>query len=106
MRVSDLELALSSGTNSATRPAQPTGQAAVSPEGPSGNESASAEAIGALVRVSDGAVLWNEQTRATMTEQAGNARLDKARRHMAADAVRFALLQLERRFRQYRLRFQ
>jgi hypothetical protein len=70
-------------------------------------ESATAEAIGALVRVSDGAVLWSARTTATMTGSTrANETAPAARRRVALDAVRFSLVQLERRFRQYRHRFE
>jgi len=105
-RVSDLELALlhtpraGAGARSADNPTD--GLTADSAT----RDTATAEALGAFVRVSDGAILWNERTTATMTGQQDGADIEKSRRKMAVDAVRFSLLQLERRFRQYRLRFE
>jgi len=72
----------------------------------SSTDTASAEAIGALVRVSDGAVLWRDRTTATTAERVDMQDPGTSRKRLALDAVRFSLLQLERRFRQYRLRFE
>jgi len=100
--VPDLEMAIVTAPSSKDilSPGVPTGETEA-------QESATAEAIGALVRVSDGAVLWNARTTATMT---GGTRANEtpaaARRRVAMDAVRFSLVQLERRFRQYRHRFE
>ena len=101
-RVSDLELAVTT---------VPTSAASTPPKDPrpdaDAQESATAEAIGALVRVSDGAVLWNARTTATMS---GGVRANEtpaaSRSRIALDAVRFSLVQLDRRFRQYRHRFE
>ncbi len=101
-RVPDLEIAVTtvpaSVAGSSPRDLRPDADA---------QESATAEAIGALVRVSDGAVLWNARTTATMS---GGVRANEtpaaSRRRIARDAVRFSLVQLDRRFRQYRHRFE
>jgi hypothetical protein len=105
-RVSDLELALIRPAQTATALSSADSHSNAQSTDAGTRDTATAEAIGALVRVSDGEVLWNERTKATMTGQQEGAGNEKSRRHMAVDAVRFSLIQLERRFRQYRLRFE
>jgi hypothetical protein len=105
-RVSDLELALVNGPRMAAGALSTDRTADVLTADSAPRDTATAEAIGALVRVSDGAVLWNERTKATMSGQLEGRGLENARRHMAIDAVRFSLLQLERRFKQFRLRYE
>lgn len=72
------------------------------------NREARAVAVGALIRVEDGAILWFDRTTATMTENnipvKGVSDLFSAKRLMN-DASRFSLLQLQRRFALYRRQF-
>ncbi len=106
--VCDLEMALNDPQQGRDRLASHTaigaqdGQSADSPA----LESATAEAIGALVRVSDGAILWRDRTSATMHGGAGGSGAAAFRKHIALEAIRFSLVQLERRFRQFRLRYE
>jgi hypothetical protein len=107
-RISDLQLALTGSAPVARGPAAaaaPPSTVDPATDAPM-METATAEAIGALVRVSDGAILWNERTTATMTAGKPGPQPESVRRRVAVDAVRFSLVQLERRFRQYRLRFE
>jgi hypothetical protein len=68
---------------------------------------ARAEAVGALVRVSDGAVLWQDHATATMTlrptEKNKTVSVDK---HVVEQAEHFALIGLQRRFYDYRVHFE
>jgi len=106
-RVSDLELAMGDSAAVPVDLASPIHGRPNEKAPPNSTplDTASAEAVGALVRVSDGAVLWQGRTTATTTRQIGD-RNAATRTRVAFDAVRFSLLQLERRFRQYRLRFE
>jgi len=68
---------------------------------------ARAETAGALVRIGDGAILWNDRATATMTvrpEDSLTAGLSD--RQVAEDAIHFALLDLQWRFRRYRASFE
>jgi hypothetical protein len=115
-RIGDLELAQEMGAPGGTessRQEEPEAQmkrASISAQGrPSERMTARAEAIGAFVRVSDGAVLWHERTTATSASFTSSANPEgdsPAARRAVSDAVHFALLQLERRFRQYRSRYE
>lgn len=69
---------------------------------------ARAEAVGALVRVGDGALLWRDRAAATMTVRLshGKTAVGTTGRQVAEDAVHFALLQLQRQFRSYRAGFE
>ncbi|HLK56622.1 MAG TPA: hypothetical protein VKU00_08660 [Chthonomonadaceae bacterium] len=63
-----------------------------------------AEVVGVLIRVRDGAVLWQDRATATMSSRhkvIGEAEAQAANRQAAEDATRFALLQLQRQFRAY-----
>lgn len=69
------------------------------------------EAIGTLIRVFDGVTLWQDHAAAVLPangsplRQAG--RLSQtAEQQVARDAIRFALIDLKLRFRQYRARFE
>jgi hypothetical protein len=68
---------------------------------------ARAEAVGALVRVEDGVVVWQHRATATMTARSpvGGAE-GAADKQVMADAVRFALVELQRLFWDYRARFE
>ncbi|HLJ56043.1 MAG TPA: hypothetical protein VKT77_13470 [Chthonomonadaceae bacterium] len=101
-RVADLQMSIEmAGGPDAPSPGQAVAHYAES------QESATAEAVGALVRVADGALLWSARTTATMTGRTRSGEAAAlARRRIAVDAVRFSLVQLERRFRQYRNKFQ
>lgn len=69
---------------------------------------ARAEVTGALVRVADGVVLWDSRTTATMTARPprrGAAFTRDSERRVAVDAVRFALLHLQRELASYRAGF-
>ena len=63
-----------------------------------------AEAVGVLLRVSDGAVLWRDrcavslESHADRSDSFSTARQEQA---VARDAVKFALLELQRRFHRY-----
>ena len=60
-----------------------------------------------LVRIGDGVALWSDRAAATMTvrpEDSLTASLSD--QQVAEDAVRFALLELQRRFRRYRASFE
>ncbi|MCW3096479.1 MAG: hypothetical protein JWL77_2097 [Chthonomonadaceae bacterium] len=68
---------------------------------------ARAEAVGALVRVSDGVVLWQDHATATMTLRPTEA--DKPHsidKQAVAQAEHFALTALQARFRAYRAHFE
>jgi hypothetical protein len=68
---------------------------------------ARAEAVGALVRVADGAVLWQDHATATMTLQpTGNHKTTSLDRQAVEEAEHFALTELQRRFRAYRAHFE
>ncbi|HZO92031.1 MAG TPA: hypothetical protein VFB38_27180 [Chthonomonadaceae bacterium] len=70
---------------------------------------ARAEAVGALVRVRDGALLWNDRATATLSARPflNDKPIQlKTDAEIARDAVRFALIQLQRNFARYRARFQ
>jgi hypothetical protein len=114
-RIGDLEIAQEMGRPRGSAPSNLNVNAEARDPGAgsrtlSGQQvSASAEAIGAFVRVSDGALLWHERTTATSTIAlpAGTPEGDSpAARRAATDAIQFALLQLERRFRQFRSRYE
>jgi hypothetical protein len=69
---------------------------------------AQAEAVGSLVRVSDGVILWQERANANMVERVrpdANGKTNVTETRIAQMAVRFALLQLQRRFRGFRHHF-
>ena len=72
------------------------------------NREARAVAIGALVRVDDGEILWFERTTATMNAHdvkvTGIADFSTSKR-LVNDVSRFSLLQLQRRFALYRRQF-
>jgi hypothetical protein len=70
---------------------------------------AKAEAVGALIRISDGTVLWRAHAAATMSATlASHTGLANwpTEQHIAADAVRFALVDLERQLLRYRATFE
>ncbi len=70
---------------------------------------ARAEAAGTLIRVADGAILWKEFASASMTTQDNPAIKKNSNdidRTTARDAVKFALIELQRKFRKYRSKFQ
>jgi hypothetical protein len=78
------------------------------PSPPVVEEEARAVAVGALVRVKDGALLWQDRATATMTTRQpeySSAALS-GERQVVRDATRFALLQLQRQFRHYRAGFE
>jgi hypothetical protein len=63
-----------------------------------------AEVAGALVRVSDGAILWRERAQATMLlrrSQRQGSQQTPTDRLAALDAIKFALLELQRRFQRH-----
>lgn len=64
-------------------------------------DAARAEAVGMMLRVADGMVLWEERVQATMEGRFSDTRRDGAKR-VVQDAERFALLELQRRFAKYR----
>lgn len=70
--------------------------------------SARAETEGVLFRVADGTVLWKDFASASMissasaTEHRTQLEMDRS---AASDAVRFSLIELERKFRKYRSGF-
>ena len=76
------------------------------------------EAVAVLVRVSDGAILWQDRATSTTTAPlgaqgaAGSASSEKAAQSiqpvqsMIHDATRFALIELQRRLRHYRAQFE
>jgi hypothetical protein len=110
-RVTDISLEEGPVESPNTQPA--------APETPQIETSARAGAVGALVRVFDGAILWRERATATMTgrRSASPAVIQNSKsslpdltvsveRKLCEDAARFALLQLQREWRQYRLRFE
>ncbi len=66
------------------------------------------EAVGALVRVRDGALLWHDRATATMSARSllnGRPIRLRTEAEVARDAARFALLQLQREFERYRAGF-
>ena len=68
-----------------------------------------AEAVGVLVRVSDGAVLWSERANATVQDTFAAGTSDERRRRerkAANDAGKFALMDLQRRWHGYTMRFE
>lgn len=68
---------------------------------------ARAEAVGALVRVADGVVLWQEHATATMTlHPKGDDKTHSIDRQAVQEAEHYALTELQRRFRAYRARFE
>jgi hypothetical protein len=70
---------------------------------------AKAEAVGALIRASDGMILWRAHAAATMSAlMPGNAEPATwpTEQHIAGDAVRFALVDLERQLAHYRDSFE
>ncbi len=68
---------------------------------------ARAEAVGALIRVRDGAVLWQDRATATMTlHPTGDSKSVSIDRQAVEDAEHFALSDLQRRFRAYRAHFE
>lgn len=76
---------------------------------PQREREARATAYGTLLRVQDGAQLWQDWTTATMTAhtpQSDGALPPDSDRQLARQATRFALVDLERRFRHYRESFQ
>lgn len=71
--------------------------------------SARAEATGALVRVRDGALLWHDRCTATMSVPFNTPDYLGRREtipEIIADAERFALLELRRRFHKYRAAYE
>ncbi len=72
------------------------------------NREARAVAIGALVRVEDGKILWFERTTATMSAHdikvTGIDDFSTSKK-LVNDVSRFSLLQLQRRFALYRRQF-
>jgi hypothetical protein len=88
----------------APRPAPPP-----APSGPTVETGARAEVVGALVRVADGAVLWNGRTSATMTVRSDSVtamRRPPTDRSLARDAIHFALIDLQRLLAAYRASFE
>lgn len=69
---------------------------------------ARAEAMGVLVRVSDGAVLWQDRVTAAANGhiRPTSAVADSSRRDLAHSALRFVLMQLRRSLHAYRARFE
>ncbi len=68
---------------------------------------ARAEAVGALIRVADGVVLWQDLATATMTlRPTGDNKTHSIDREAVQEAEHFALTALQRRFRAYRARFE
>jgi len=68
---------------------------------------ARAEAVGALVRVADGIVLWQDHATATMTlHPTGDNRSSSIDKQAVEEAEHFALTALQARFRTYRARFE
>ncbi|HLV79858.1 MAG TPA: hypothetical protein VKT32_06225 [Chthonomonadaceae bacterium] len=110
--VTDIEMEAGTADPQAGHPAGPGGGrlagSALESARPMARERvARAEAAGALVRVADGAVLWSDRAAESMTvrpEDSLTAGLSD--RQVAEDAVHFALLELQRRFRRYRARFE
>ncbi|MCS6775829.1 MAG: hypothetical protein RMJ43_02700 [Chloroherpetonaceae bacterium] len=60
------------------------------------------EVTGALVRTADGTVLWQDRARATMKEHTLPASLEVVEQRVMLTALRFAWLDLQRRFHAYR----
>lgn len=68
---------------------------------------ARAEAVGALIRVADGVVLWQDRATATMTlRPTGDKKTPSIDKQAVEEAEHFALTALQRRFRAYRARFE
>ncbi len=70
---------------------------------------ARAEAVGVLLRVSDGAILWRDRAAVTLPTRADRARSFSTLRQeqtAARDAAKFALLDLQRRFHRYIAHFE
>ena len=68
-----------------------------------------AEAVGALLRVSDGAILWRDRAAVTLPSRMDRSRSFSTLRQeqtVARDAAKFALLDLQRRFHRYIARFE
>lgn len=63
------------------------------------------EVTGALVRTTDGTVLWQDRARATMKEHTPSASLQVVEQRVIQTALRFAWLDLQRRFHAYRESF-
>jgi len=107
-RISDLEMSLTAqDSRSAGKAEAPVKRTVASQdEDTAPAESASAEAIGALVRVSDAALLWNHRTSATWQGRNRGAQDAAGRKRTAESAIRFALAQLDHRFQIYRRRFE
>jgi hypothetical protein len=80
------------------------------PHAPPREREAKAEAVGALIRASDGVILWRAHASATMSATlTGLPRLTATHRgeqRIATDAVRFALTDLERQFMHYRATYE
>ncbi len=68
---------------------------------------ARAEAFGAMIRVADGAILWQDRATATMTlHPTADRKPASIDRQAVEDAEHFALSDLNRRFSAYRARFE
>ena len=68
---------------------------------------ARAEAVGALVRIADGVVLWQDHATATMTlHPAGDRKAASVDKQAVEQAEHFALMELQRHFRAYRAHFE
>ena len=68
-----------------------------------------AEAVGVLLRVSDGAILWRDRAAVTLPSRADRSRSFSTARQeqsVARDAAKFALLDLQRRFHKYIAHFE
>ena len=66
-----------------------------------------AEAVGVLLRVSDGAILWRDRAAVTLPTRAARSFSTQRQEQTAArDAAKFALLDLQRRFHRYVARFE
>ena len=68
-----------------------------------------AEAVGVLLRVSDGAILWRDRAAVTLPSRADRSRSFATVRQeqaVARDATKYALLDLQRRFHKYVARFE
>lgn len=74
-------------------------------EEPPRERQARAQASGALVRTSDGRILWQDRADATMTalpERNGRPIPMRTEAEVGRDAIRFALVQLQRQFAEFR----
>ena len=70
---------------------------------------ARAVANGALIRISDGKILWQDRTVASMSSSnvsVANPKDFSSAKRLATDATRFSLLQLQRHFNLYRRQFE